>query len=102
MYNHFFPTEYFRLRVNESGVGLAPMSAIGIPRGPVPIMNDNSKYSGNYTAQRKAGPPPGRRMTGSIDVIGGSAARIGTALGKMDTPKENVIQVYIILYYKYY
>ncbi|KAK9730092.1 Fip1 motif [Popillia japonica] len=64
-----------RLRVNESGVGLAPMSAIGIPRGPVPIMNDNSKYSGNYTAQR------------------GSAARIGTALGKMDTPKENVIQV---------
>ncbi|GJQ69679.1 hypothetical protein Trydic_g22252 [Trypoxylus dichotomus] len=64
-----------RLRVNESGVGLAPMSAIGIPRGPVPIMNDNSKYSGNYTAQR------------------GSAARIGTTLGKIDAPKENVIQV---------
>lgn len=38
----------FRIRVNESGTGLAPMNSIGLPRGPIPIMNDNSKYSGNY------------------------------------------------------
>ncbi|XP_022901874.1 pre-mRNA 3'-end-processing factor FIP1 isoform X2 [Onthophagus taurus] len=82
-----------RLRMNESGVGLAPLNAIGMPRGPVPIMNDNSKYSGNYSTPRKAGPPPGRRMTGSIDVIGGLSTRMGSAAGKMDAPKENVIQV---------
>ncbi|XP_017777765.1 PREDICTED: pre-mRNA 3'-end-processing factor FIP1 isoform X2 [Nicrophorus vespilloides] len=30
-----------RIRVNESGVGLVPLNAIGLPRGPVPILNDN-------------------------------------------------------------
>lgn len=82
-----------RLRINESGVGLAPMTAIGMPRGPVPIMNDNSKYSGNFIGARKAGPPPGRRMTGSIDVIGGAQQRVGGVTSKIEAPKENVIQV---------
>lgn len=81
----------FRLRVSESGVGLAPLNAIGMPRGPLPIMNDNSKYSGNFMGIRKAGPPPGRRMTGAIDVIG-SGQRVGPG-GKPEPPKENVIQV---------
>ena len=88
-----FRPVFIRIRVNESGVGLAPMNAIGLPRGPVPIMNDNSKYVGNYNAQRKVGPPPGRHMTGVIDVVGGSTVRIGSTLTKLETPKENVIQV---------
>lgn len=71
---------------------MAPLNAIGLPRGPLPIMNDNSKYSGNFLGVRKAGPPPGRRMTGSIDVIG-SGQRVAGALGKLEPPKENVIQV---------
>ncbi|KAK4880307.1 hypothetical protein RN001_008453 [Aquatica leii] len=82
-----------RMRVSESGTGLLPLNAIGMPRGPVPIMNDNSKYSGAYAGIRKAGPPPGRRMTGSIDVIGGATTRIGTPVSKVEPPKENVIQV---------
>lgn len=88
-----------RMRVHESGVGLAPMNSIGLPRAPTSITNDNSKYSGNFTGPRKAGPPPGRRMTGSIDVIGGNsglASRRGldnTAAVKSAPPKENVIQV---------
>ncbi|KAF5289301.1 hypothetical protein FQA39_LY15139 [Lamprigera yunnana] len=65
-----------RMRVSESGTGLLPLNAIGMPRGPVPIMNDNS-----------------RRMTGSIDVIGGATTRIGTPVSKVEPPKENVIQV---------
>lgn len=85
------------MRISESGVGLAPLNAIGMPRGPVPILNDNSKYSGNYTGLRKAGPPP-RRMTGTIDVIGGPPQKFGAPLGKMDLPKENVIQVYLIIF----
>ncbi|XP_018330021.1 pre-mRNA 3'-end-processing factor FIP1-like [Agrilus planipennis] len=82
-----------RMRLNESGSGLVPLNSIGMPRGPVPILNDNSKYSGNYTGIRKAGPPPGRRMTGAIDVIGGAATRVPGTLGKTEPPKENVIQV---------
>lgn len=70
-----------RIRVSESGIGLQPLNSIGLPRGPVPISNDNSKYANNFAGIRKAGPPPGRRMTGSIDVLGG------------EQPKENVIQV---------
>ncbi|KAK9870392.1 hypothetical protein WA026_007961 [Henosepilachna vigintioctopunctata] len=70
-----------RIRVSESGIGLQPLNAIGLPRGPVPISNDNSKYAGNFLGLRKAGPPPGRRLMGPIDVLGG------------EQPKENVIQV---------
>ncbi|KAJ8951790.1 hypothetical protein NQ318_019763 [Aromia moschata] len=83
-----------RMRVNESGVGLAPMNAIGLPRGPVPIMNDNSKYAGNFLGIRKAGPPPFRKLTGGIDVIGGGSQRqVPPTLNKVDTPKMNTIQV---------
>ncbi|KAJ8982060.1 hypothetical protein NQ317_001469 [Molorchus minor] len=63
-----------RMRVNESGVGLAPMNPIGLPRGPVPIMNDNSKYAGNF--------------------LGGASQRsMPSTLNKVDTPKMNTIQV---------
>lgn len=72
---------FFRIRVSESGIGLQPLFAIGMQRGPIPISNDNSKYANNFTGVRKAGPPPGRRVTGSIDVLGG------------EQPKENIIQV---------
>ncbi|KAF5277746.1 hypothetical protein FQR65_LT03726 [Abscondita terminalis] len=44
-----------RMRVSESGTGLLPLNAIGMPRGPIPIMNDNSKYSG--TPVPKVEPP---------------------------------------------
>lgn len=58
-------------------------------------MNENSKYSGMGMVAKKAGPPPGRRMSGSIDVIcganSGSSRRSGNS-------KENVIQVCKILF----
>lgn len=77
-----------RLRVHESGVGIIPLNAIGLPRGVMSsVMNDNSKYGGAFGTLRKAGPPPGRRMMGSIDVIGNNN------IIKIDAPKENVIQV---------
>lgn len=79
--------------MSESGVGLQ-VQMTSIARGSVPIMNDNSKYSGNFFGIRKAGPPPGRRMTGPIDVIGGTAQRITPVpVGKIEPPKMNVIQV---------
>ncbi|EFA03141.1 uncharacterized protein Fip1 isoform X2 [Tribolium castaneum] len=60
-----------RMRMTESGVGLAAQMT-SIARGP----------------------PPGRRMTGSIDVIGGTAQRsTPTPIGKVEPPKMNVIQV---------
>lgn len=36
---------------------------------PVSIVNENSKYASNLT--KRAGPPPGRKVMGAIDVIGG-------------------------------
>lgn len=87
-----------RMRQNESGVGLQGLmvtpvmsahSQVDRSTGPggrtlTPIANDNSKY-GVLTAlpNRRAGPPPPRRMTGSIDVIGGNGM----------VKQENVIQV---------
>ncbi|XP_054719791.1 LOW QUALITY PROTEIN: pre-mRNA 3'-end-processing factor FIP1-like [Uloborus diversus] len=57
---------------------------------PIATVNENSKYSGMGLGMgvKKAGPPPGRRMSGSIDVICGanSSRRSGNS-------KENVIQV---------
>ncbi|XP_023022419.1 factor interacting with poly(A) polymerase 1 isoform X2 [Leptinotarsa decemlineata] len=48
-----------RMRVNESGVGLIPMNNIGLARGPIPIMNDNSKYAGSFIgAVQRTMPPP--------------------------------------------
>ncbi|KAG5890970.1 hypothetical protein JTB14_028648 [Gonioctena quinquepunctata] len=48
-----------RMRVNESGVGLVPMNNLGLSRGPIPIMNDNSKYTGNFIgAVQRTVPPP--------------------------------------------
>ncbi|XP_063224955.1 pre-mRNA 3'-end-processing factor FIP1-like isoform X2 [Bacillus rossius redtenbacheri] len=83
-----------RLRIHESGVGLAQLGSTGAGRGviPVAITNDNSKYSG-FMGPKKAGPPPGRRLAGTIDVIGvgGLASRRNSEKGT--PPKENVIQV---------
>ncbi|XP_077294877.1 factor interacting with poly(A) polymerase 1 [Arctopsyche grandis] len=64
-----------RMRIHESGAGLIPLggnSITGIqqPRHPTPILNDNSKYSVGFANARKAGPPPGRNLTGPIDVVG--------------------------------
>lgn len=90
-----------RMRQNESGVGLQglmvapPMivhnSQVDRSAGPggrtlTPIANDNSKYGvlTSMPGNRRAGPPPGRRMTGAIDVIGGNG---------MPVKQENVIQV---------
>ncbi|KOX77867.1 Pre-mRNA 3'-end-processing factor FIP1, partial [Melipona quadrifasciata] len=59
---------------NESGVGLILNAGggggnAGSMRVPqVAITNDNSKYSG-IMGPKRAGPPPGRKMAGTIDVI---------------------------------
>nr|CAD7423830.1 unnamed protein product [Timema monikensis] len=84
-----------RVRVHESGVGLAQLgNAGGVGRGviPVAITNDNSKYSG-FMGPKKAGPPPGRKMAGTIDVIGVGGLLSRRNNEKGTPPKENVIQV---------
>jgi hypothetical protein len=73
---------------------------------PVTIINDNSKYSG-LAGSKKAGPPPGRKLAGTIDVIGGNPGSSRRTLdGKPVTttpttptpePQENPIQVNIPL-----
>lgn len=88
---------------SESGVGLVlnagtgPGSAGGLPNsigGRIPavtITNYNSKYSG-IIGPKRAGPPPGRRMAGTIEVIGstGIASRRNAEKSPL---KENIIQV---------
>lgn len=91
-----------KMRLNESGVGLqglalGPVTGItpGHGRTLTPISNDNSKYTSIPGSLRRAGPPPGRKMTGSIDVIGSngiSSRREDGLLGKPPS-KENAIQV---------
>ncbi|XP_023245247.1 pre-mRNA 3'-end-processing factor FIP1 isoform X2 [Copidosoma floridanum] len=86
---------------SESGVGLILNTGTG-PPGVVPgnpgarvpqvtITNYNSKYSG-ISGPKRAGPPPGRKMAGTIDVIGSSGLGSRRNLDK-SPPKENVIQV---------
>lgn len=83
-----------RIRIHESGVGLGQIGGQPAGRGtiPVAITNDNSKYSG-FMGPKKAGPPPGRKMGGTIDVIGGGGLASRRNLEKGTPPKENVIQV---------
>ncbi|KYQ58062.1 Pre-mRNA 3'-end-processing factor FIP1 [Trachymyrmex zeteki] len=82
---------------SESGVGLVlnAGSGGGNPSGmrmpQVAITNDNSKYSG-IMGPKRAGPPPGRKMAGTIDVIGSSGLASRRNLDK-SPPKGNVIQV---------
>lgn len=94
------------MRIHESGVGLGPLSggvttAVAVAgRGnmAMPIVNDNSKYASptgvGPVLTRKAGPPPGRRVAGSIDVIGGTG--LASRRTNESPPKENVIQVNFI------
>lgn len=85
------------MRVNESGSGLVPMNNMGLSRGPLPVMNENSKYNGNFVGMKsKAGPPPYRALMGSIDVIGGPGAgqrQLVTPMKVDMQPKMNTIQV---------
>uniref|UniRef100_A0A6B2EDJ7 Putative polyadenylation factor i complex subunit fip1 n=1 Tax=Phlebotomus kandelakii TaxID=1109342 RepID=A0A6B2EDJ7_9DIPT len=91
-----------KMRLNESGVGLqglalGPVTGItpGHGRTLTPLSNDNSKYTSIPGGLRRAGPPPGRKMTGSIDVIGSngiSSRREDGLMGKAPS-KENAIQV---------
>lgn len=83
------------------GGGIGGIGDIGIGgNGPnqnitrisqISITNDNSKYSG-IMGPKRAGPPPGRKMAGTIDVIGSSGLASRRNLDK-SPPKENVIQV---------
>lgn len=62
----------------------------------VPPVNENSKYVGGMgtvpvLGAKKAGPPPGRKMSGSIDVIGGGAPSLPSR--RPGGGKEGVIQV---------
>lgn len=57
-----------RMRINESGVGLTPLNPM-------------------------AGPPLGRRVPGTIDVLGAQKPNFNLSMNKMEPPKENVIQV---------
>nr|CAG4644240.1 EOG090X0BVA [Lepidurus arcticus] len=67
-----------RMRTLESGTGLTPamgpiakaLANSGSATGGA-IVNENSKYSG-VGVVKKAGPPPARKLAGSIDVIGGN------------------------------
>ncbi|XP_032682645.1 pre-mRNA 3'-end-processing factor FIP1 [Odontomachus brunneus] len=82
---------------NESGVGLILNTGSGggnqgsMRMPQVAITNDNSKYSG-IMGPKRAGPPPGRKMAGTIDVIGSSGLASRRNLDK-SPPKGNVIQV---------
>ncbi|XP_034934954.1 pre-mRNA 3'-end-processing factor FIP1 [Chelonus insularis] len=82
---------------SESGVGLvlntgtSGNSSINARVPQVAITNDNSKYSG-ISGPKRAGPPPGRKMAGTIDVIGSSGLASRRNVDK-SPPKENVIQV---------
>ncbi|RWS07585.1 pre-mRNA 3' [Dinothrombium tinctorium] len=63
---------------------------------PIPLasVNENSKYSG-MGMTKKAGPPPGRKPSGTIDVIGGGTPNTPSVLPSRRPPdtKENYIQV---------
>ena len=88
------------MRMNESGVGLGGLGVSSRSANALPVVNDNSKYSGmNSTVviggARKAGPPPGTRRSGVIDVIGGSG--VASRRATDSPPKENAIQVNILL-----
>ena len=63
---------------------------------PIATVNENSKYSGMGMVAKKAGPPPGRRMSGSIDVICGQ----NSGSRRSGNSKENVIQVNLMKFYK--
>lgn len=82
---------------SESGVGLilnaggTSGTSAGVRVPQVAITNDNSKYSG-IMGPKRAGPPPGRKMAGTIDVIGSSGLASRRNLDK-SPPKGNVIQV---------
>ncbi|KYN05653.1 PREDICTED: pre-mRNA 3'-end-processing factor FIP1 [Cyphomyrmex costatus] len=82
---------------SESGVGLilnaggGGSNPSGMRMPQVAITNDNSKYSG-IMGPKRAGPPPGRKMAGTIDVIGSSGLASRRNLDK-SPPKGNVIQV---------
>lgn len=110
-----------RMRQSESGAGLqglmvhthqqqqqitvanAQMQHNSVPAGRTltPIANDNSKYGTqpmpiSMINRRQAGPPPGRRLTGVIDVIGGNGMSEGGRPGGGPTKgpgTENAIQV---------
>ncbi|KAM7293153.1 pre-mRNA 3'-end-processing factor FIP1 [Ixodes scapularis] len=62
---------------------------------PIPPVNENSKYTGMASVpvlgSKKAGPPPGRKMSGSIDVIGGGAPSLPSR--RPGGGKEGVIQL---------
>lgn len=69
-----------------------------LPQVPIPPVNENSKYTGMGIGvpppplgSKKAGPPPGRKMSGSIDVIGGGAPSLPSR--RPGAAKEGVIQV---------
>lgn len=78
-----------KLRVDNNAVVKTQVVAEKDQQIPIATVNENSKYSGTGVAVKKAGPPPGRRMSGSIDVICGSS--VGSR--RSGNPKENVIQV---------
>lgn len=85
----------FILNATSGGPGAGPGGIVrdsggrAIPQ--VTITNYNSKYSG-ISGPKRAGPPPGRKMAGTIDVIGSSGLGSRRNLEK-SPPKENVIQV---------
>ena len=61
---------------------------------PIASVNENSKYTG-LGPTKKAGPPPGRKQSGTIDVIGGGTPTTPSMLPSRRPPdtKENFIQV---------
>ncbi|KAG8310929.1 hypothetical protein J6590_054252 [Homalodisca vitripennis] len=78
-----------RMRIHESGVGLGPLSTnVTAPMtgsGRAPVVPMDKQY------MVPTGPPPSRRVTGCIDVIGGES--LPTRRTTDSPPKENIIQV---------
>lgn len=65
----------------------------GEPLTPLSSINENSKYGGNMQ-QKKAGPPPGRKQFGQIEVINSgslSAANATGANSQQQQPPPNVM-----------
>ncbi|XP_067124950.1 pre-mRNA 3'-end-processing factor FIP1-like [Centruroides vittatus] len=81
-----------KLRIDNNVVSKTQPATGKDQQIPVATVNENSKYSGLGGLTKKAGPPPGRKMSGSIDVIGGGTPSLPSRR-PANSPRENVIQV---------
>ncbi|KAH6937392.1 hypothetical protein HPB50_027536 [Hyalomma asiaticum] len=94
------PLAWQQQRQQQQQQGTLPPEPL-LPQVPIPPVNENSKYTGMGIGvpppplgSKKAGPPPGRKMSGSIDVIGGGAPSLPSR--RPGAAKEGVIQPHYV------